>query len=87
MLIYENTHYQVHALPNDGCDKQFQVVGKAFGLVEYKTGTLTNALFQSDAYSASLDKFFKEATGNFNPDLMKGPDTPEGTEEDTPEVE
>lgn len=81
MLIYENTHYQVHALPTEGTEKQFQVVGKAFGLVEFKVNSLTNALFQADANSKALDKFFSEATGKFNPELMgEGEQTEEEVE-------
>lgn len=69
MMLYQTPHFQVHMLPIDGYEAQYQVLSVMTGLVELKTSVLTNALYQADTSTKTLDKFLGEAVGGFNPQL------------------
>ncbi len=81
MMLYQTPHFQVHMLPIDGRDSQYQVVSVLTGLVELKTSVLTNALYQADVSTKTLTKFFQEAIGRFNPQIGSGALEQEPTEE------
>lgn len=87
MLVYTNEPYQVHALGQDDYKLQYQVVNKVTGFVEEKTPSLTNALFLCEANAKALDKFLKEAKGQFNPELQEQPKTANAPEEAEPVFE
>lgn len=87
MLVYTNEPYQVHALVQDDYKSQYQVVNKVTGFVEEKTASLTNALFLCEANAGALDKFLKDAKGQFNPELQGKPETAETQEEAEPVFE